>query len=118
MRKLIFLLLFVVFSCTGSGRGKTPENIISPQQMSDIMVDIVLMKNIKRNRFAIKEKQNLLVDQYLYDKYGIDSFQLAISQEYYAKNPKKYIPIFKEVQNKIKKIKDSLQVIMTKFDEE
>lgn len=118
MRKLTLLLLAMLFSCTKFGDNRPPDNLIPPEQMSDILVDIVLMKNIKRNAYAIKEKENLLVDQYLFDKYGIDSLQLASSQEFYAKNPKKYIPIFKDAQIKIGIIKDSLEQKMIRAEEE
>jgi len=109
MKKSGFLLLLVVFSCTELGDNKPPDDLIPPQQMSNIMMDIILMKNIKRNAFYIKEKENLLGDQYLFEKYGIDSLQLASSQAYYAKNPKIYTPIFTEVLKKIQKTQDSLQ---------
>lgn len=117
MNKIIILLLFLVSSCTEMGDNKPPDNLIPPQAMSDIMTDIILMKNIKRNNYAPKEKKHLLTDQYLFDKYGIDSLQLANSQEFYTKNPKKYIPIFKEVQIKIEKIKDSIQTIMNQRED-
>ncbi|MEK9602921.1 MAG: DUF4296 domain-containing protein [Flavobacteriaceae bacterium] len=117
MKNSIILILFLVFSCTEIGDNKPPDNLIPPEQMSDIMMDIILMKNIKRNNYAPKEKKYLLTDQYLYDKYGIDSLQLANSQEFYTKNPKKYIPIFKQVQIKIEKIKDSVQNIMSQSED-
>lgn len=79
--------------------------------MSEIMLDVILMKNIKRNAFAVKEKRVLLVNQYILDKYQIDSLQFIISQEYYSKNPKEYIPIFKVIQTRLGTLKDSLQKI-------
>ena len=118
MKKNIFLLSLVVSSCTATGDNKPPNDLIPPDQMSEVMTDIILMKNIKRNDYAIKEKKNLLVDQYLFDKYGIDSLQLASSQEFYAKNPKKYIPIFKKAQIKIGIIKDSVEQKMVRAGEE
>ncbi len=117
MKKSGFLLLFILFSCTELGDNKPPDDLIPPQQMSNIMLDIILMKNIKSNSFYIKEKENLLADQYLFEKFGIDSLQLASSQAYYAKNPKKYLPIMTEVQEKIQKIQDSLQKRMTEDEE-
>jgi len=118
MRKLILLLLAMLFSCTKFGDNRPPDNLIPPEQMSDIVVDIILMKNIKRNDYAIKEKKNLLVPEYLYEKHGIDSLQLATSQSYYAKNPKKYVPIFKLLENHLKKLKDSIQESMRASEEE
>ena len=63
--------------------------------MSKIMLDVILIKNIKRNGYEIKEKRDLLVDQYILHKYGIDSLQLNKSLDFYSKNlhifPKKTI---------------------------
>lgn len=112
MKKFIFLLSFITFSCTETGDNRPPDDLIPPQQMSEVLVDIILMKNIKRNSSFIEDKKQLLVPQYLYDKYGIDSLQLASSQSYYAKNPKKYVPVFKLVNARLKKLNDSVQEAM------
>jgi hypothetical protein len=80
--------------------------------MSEVLVDIILMKNIMRNSSFIEDKKQHLVPQYLYDKYGIDSLQLASSQSYYAKNPKIYVPVFKLVNTRLKKLNDSVQEAM------
>ena len=109
IRKLFFLMSLFTFSCTESVQNRPPDDLIPPKQMSQILADIILMKNIKRNNSFIKDKKQLLVPQYLYDKYGIDSSQLASSQSYYAKNPKKYLPVFKLVQTQLKKLNDSIQ---------
>ena len=109
IKKSIFLLFIFIFSCNQIGNNNPPKNLIPPEQMSIIMVDIILMKNIIRDQYAIKEKQALMVPQYIYNKYDIDSAQLASSQNYYAQNPKKYAPVFKVVQEQLKKLRDSIQ---------
>ncbi|OUV62020.1 MAG: hypothetical protein CBC79_06940 [Gammaproteobacteria bacterium TMED119] len=112
MKQFIFLLfLLTICSCYETKSIKPPENLIEPELMSEIMLDVILMKNIKRNAFAVKEKRVLLVNQYILDKYQIDSLQFIISQEYYSKNPKEYIPIFKVIQTRLGTLKDSLQKI-------
>ena len=111
-KKFIGLLVFIVFSCSKTGDNSPPDNLISPDQMSMVMLDIILMKNIKRESYNLLEKKDLLVAEYLYEKHRIDSVQLASSQSYYAKNPKKYLPVFKEVQAKLKKLNDSIQQTM------
>ena len=112
MKKFIVMLMFILFSCSNTGDNRPPENLIPPDQMSMVMLDIILMKNIKRESYNVLEKKDLLVAEYLYEKYGIDSAQLASSQSYYAKNPKKYLPIFEKVKMKFKKLNDSIQQTM------
>ncbi|HCZ10299.1 MAG TPA: hypothetical protein DHV04_05630 [Flavobacteriaceae bacterium] len=117
-RILLLLLLLFFGACSEFGDNRPPDNLIPPAQMSDVMMDIILMKNIKRNGYADSAKAHLLVEQYLIDKYGIDSLQLASSQEYYAQNPKKYLTIFKETQRKLTHLKDSIQVEMNRDEDE
>jgi hypothetical protein len=112
MKKNIFLLSLVVFSCTATGDNKPPNDLIPPDQMSEVMTDIILMKNIKREASYIQDKEDLLVAEYLYEKHGIDSAQLASSQSYYAKNPKKYVPIFKKIQLELDRLNDSINESM------
>ena len=109
MKKWIILLFYFTLSCVETGENSPPDDLIPPDHMSAVMVDILIMKNIKREYAYIKEKQNLLASEYIYDKHKIDSQQLARSQSYYAKNPKKYFTIFKMVQNHLKKLNDSIQ---------
>ena len=109
MKKFIAMLMFILFSCSNTGDNRPPENLIPPDQMSMVMLDIILMKNIKRESYNVLEKKDLLVAEYIYEKYGIDSAQLASSQTYYAKNPKEYLPIFKNIKMKLNKLNDSIQ---------
>ena len=46
IKKSIFLLFIFIFSCVEIGDNKPPKNLIPPEQMSFIMIDVILMKNI------------------------------------------------------------------------
>ena len=59
-KKFIGLLVFIVFSCSKTGDNSPPDNLISPDQMSMVMLDIILMKNIKRESSYVFEKKDLL----------------------------------------------------------
>ena len=56
-KKFIGLLVFIVFSCSKTGDNSPPDNLISPNQMSMVMLDIILMKNIKRESYNVLEKK-------------------------------------------------------------
>lgn len=109
MKKQLIFLTLLLCSCTEIGENKPPKNLLPPEQMTDIMTDIILMKNIQRNGYMVEGGEQFLVGQYLYDKYEIDSLQLASSLDYYAQNPKKYLPIFNSVLAKVQKLRDSVQ---------
>ena len=112
MRRFIIIILFLfLFSCLNHKKTNPPEDLIEQELMSKIMLDVMLMKNINRNGYAIKEKRNILVDQYILQKYGVDSLQFYQSQDFYSKNPKEYTYIFEKVQSKLNQLKDSLQKI-------
>ena len=106
---LITLLSFLNFCSSHFTERNPPENLIGQELMSKIMLDVMLMKNINRNGYAIKEKRNILVDQYILLKYGVDSLQFNQSQDFYSKNPKEYTYIFEMVQSKLIELRDSLQ---------
>ena len=110
MKRFIIIILFF-FSCSQLRETNPPENLIEQELMSKIMLDVILMKNINRNGYAIKGKKNLLVDQYILLKYGVDSLQFNQSQDFYSKNPKEYTYIFEMVQSKLIELRDSLQKI-------
>tara|TARA_B100001175_G_scaffold310808_1_gene314367 strand:+ start:6976 stop:7335 length:360 start_codon:yes stop_codon:yes gene_type:complete len=117
IKKIIFLLSIITFSCKEIVENRSPDDLIPPEQMSKVMADIILMKNIKRESSYIKNKKNLLVPEYLYEKYEIDSLKLAVSQSYYAKNPKKYIPVFKMVEIRLKMLRDSIEKTLRAVEE-
>ena len=48
---------------------------------------------------------------YFFIKYGIDSLQLAKSEEYYTKNPRKYQKIYMRVLLRMEKHKDSFNLL-------
>jgi len=110
MKFLNHILCFLFFfSCGKINQDKNSINLIEPDLMEKIMQDVLLMKNIKRNNYASSEKKHFLVDQYILEKYGIDSIEFMRAQEYYSKNPKEYLPIFNKIKIKLLKLKDSIQ---------
>ena len=110
-RFIIIISLSFLYSCSQLKDRNPPKNLIGEELMSKIMLDVILMKNINRNGYAMKEKRNLLVDQYILQKYGVDSLQFNKSQDFYLKNPKEYSYIFEIIQSKLNKLRDSLQKI-------
>ena len=112
MKRFIIIILFLfLFSCFQLRETNPPDNLIEQELMSKIMLDVILMKNIKRNGYAVKEKRNLLVDQYILQKYGVDSLQFNTSKSFYSKNPKEYIYVFEVIEAKLNELRDSIQKI-------
>ena len=111
--KLIFCcIVFILFGCDNYNNDSVPDNLIEPKKMTNILVDMELLRSIKSTNASDDYKEKSLGDLYLYKKYNIDSLQLVESKKYYSKYPKKYLAIYKSVEKKLKFMKDSLNLIM------
>ena len=115
--KLIFyFVLFISFSCDNFN-DQEPDNLIEPEKMANILVDIELLRSIKSTNASDEYKESALGDLYLYKKYKVDSLQIVESKKYYSKYPKKYLAIYKSVEERLKLMKDSLnQIVDSKID--
>ena len=96
----IFLVLLMV-SCDNINKPKKPDNLISKEKMSDIIVDISLMNAAKGIDKKILERNNINPEGFIFEKHNIDSLQFAESSNYYAYNIKAYEAIYKEAKRKL-----------------
>ncbi len=112
-----YILLFLIISCLacdGSTPVEPPDEKITPEMMEDIFYDILLMKAIKNSSYVDPVNEEYFTDQYIYEKYGIDSLQLAQNQIYYAQKPKLMKKIFENIEIRSKQAKDSIDTIIKK----
>ena len=114
MKKLVLILFGItLINCQDSNAPKKPDNLISKNQMSDILYDVFLLNAAKGiNKMAL-ENHGVLPQEYVYKKYKIDSLQFAMSNNYYAYDSKTYEDIIERVKHKLefeKKINDSLSL--------
>jgi len=72
----------------------------------------MLMKAIKNSNYVDPAYKEYFTDQYIYEKYGIDSLQLAQNQTYYAQKPKLLKKIFENLEIRSKQMEDSIDTIM------
>jgi len=112
MKILIFklILLLIIFSGCSSGT-KKPKNLISEKKMELIMQDIILIRVIEKNYNNLVEYKNWLGDEYIYEKYKVDSIQLLESEKYYAKSPKRYLKIHEDIYKNLEKLIDSIDLL-------
>ena len=117
MRK--YIIIFTIISCLacdGSTPVEPPDEEMTPEMMEDIFYDILLMKAIKNSSYVDPVNEEYFTDQYIYEKYGIDSLQLAQNQIYYAQKPKLMKKIFENIEIRSKQVKDSIDTIMKRKD--
>lgn len=104
----VFLLLY---SCKDKVSYEKPEGLISKEEMTDLLYDMhiaVGTSNIKN--IHLEKNRNYM--SLVYDKYGIDSTQFAVSNIYYTSNIDDYEEIYEEVQRRLDTLKNYHQYIM------
>ena len=101
MKKLICIFL-VLFSCSFTIEKKeVPDNLISEEEMINILYDMSLISVSKGINKRILENNGMKPKKYILKKYDIDSLQFVTSNEYYSKDLERYLSIYEEVLNKL-----------------
>ncbi|MFJ1429837.1 DUF4296 domain-containing protein [Capnocytophaga canimorsus] len=105
--KQLFIVLFLILTLFGCRQNiiPKPENLISERQMEKIMYDLTLLDAIKSTDYTYMEQQKANFTQLIYEKYAIDSLQLAESMVYYASIPKVYNRMMNSVEQRLKENK-------------
>lgn len=116
MRKVsvVFCLLLLMAACDKRMNYQKPENLISKQQMIELLYDMHLAVGTS-NLQNLKLEKNRNYMSLVYEKHGIDSAQFTASNIYYTANINEYEAIFEEVEKRLKidqnlyqKVTDSL----------
>jgi len=109
IKHLSFLILSLLLSsCYKVKKPNKPENLISEDNMVNILVDMAIMSSAKGVNKSNIEKNGIIPDEYIYKKNNIDSTTFAESNAYYAFDIKKYDAIYLRV-------KDSLTILREKY---
>lgn len=93
---LAFLLVFI--SCTSAI--EKPKKLIEKDKMVDILYDIALLEAIKSQNVngGISSKK---ANEFLFQKYKIDSLQWEENNKYYAADIEEYKKMYEEVKQRI-----------------
>ena len=103
MKQLLFLFLSLfVFSCSKNPAPK-PDNLLDEEVMVDIIYDISILQATDGSMPYKLTEHNIKMDQYILDKYKIDSTTYRQNQKYYAANARKYKKIYKKVIERLDK---------------
>ena len=113
MKKLFVLIGFLVLSCDTNSAVTKPDVFLSSEKMENILYDLTVLKAIKTS-YNNHEGKAFFNDNYIYRKYNIDSTILAQNQLYYAQSPRESIVLYKRVDQRLKKAKDSIDQLLKK----
>ncbi len=106
MKKLVYILMAVLFISCNNNTAPKPERLLDRDEMINILYDIALMEAIKSFEPAALHDNNVDAHTYIYKKYDIDSLTFAQNHLYYASDIEGYARIEKKVKNKIRETQD------------
>ncbi|MGI0105480.1 DUF4296 domain-containing protein [Salinimicrobium sp. WS361] len=111
MRKIftILVVFLMLVSCQELNRTPKPDNLIAEDKMVEVLTELSLLHGARSYNKTLLEEKGINPYPYLTKKYGIDSTQLAQSNEYYAQNYKQYEGIYESV-------KENLELLMAEYD--
>jgi len=114
----ILLIALVIFSCNNIDKPKKPDNLISKDRMVDIITDISLMTAAKGLNKGLLEENAINPQNYIYNKYNIDSIQFFESNNYYAYDVKEYEEIYLIVKERLENQKAEYSALQEKKKKE
>ena len=108
MKKAILLALMMLSSCAQVEEAP-PENLIGEEKMADLIFELAVLDAAKG--FVSKDQKeriDLDADSF-YQFHNIDSAQFAISNAYYAKQPKAYLRIVNMAKTKLDEFEKNME---------
>lgn len=118
MRKILVISIAILMvACGGKERPPKPDNLISKDQMSNILYDVFLLNSAKGINKKVLENNGIFPQEYVYKKYNIDSLRFAKSNEYYAYDVETYEGIIQNVKQRIEAEKTKYEAISSEEDE-
>ena len=97
MKQVLFLFIsLLMISCSKNPVPK-PDNLLDDEVMVDIIYDISILQATDGSMPQKLIENDIKMDQYIFEKYKIDSITYRQNQRYYAANARKYKKIYKKV---------------------
>lgn len=112
MRIFCFVLsVFILISCNRD-KYKAPDDLISEEQMVDVLYQFMIMNAAKGINKKILEQHIEDPSQYIFDQFNIDSIQFVNSNTYYANNNEVYASIYKRLEQKLESDKKVIELLV------
>jgi hypothetical protein len=109
MKQWLFLFAsFLVLSCSNNPVPK-PDNLLDEEVMVNIIFDISFLQAADVSFSYKLAESNIKMDQYIFNKYKIDSITYRQNQRYYASDPQKYKNIYRKVVERIEQEQEKIK---------
>jgi hypothetical protein len=117
MKKIVFLfILIALFLSCNKDLVEKPDNLIDKKVMATIFYDMTILDAIKYQNPDSLYKNGINPKTYIFKKYKIDSIQFAKSNAYYATDYREYKKMFDDLNNRLKKEKEAIDLINKKAE--
>lgn len=118
MKVLGFFLIIIFFSsCQDIEKTEMPEDLIPENKMVEVLTELSLLNSAKNYNKKFLEETGFKPEEFLLNKYNIDSLQLAESTRYYAHNYTQFERMYEKVQRNLEKLKNELEIKKTREDQ-
>ena len=109
MKKGLFLAIVILMVSCSEKLVEKPDNLISKENMVDILSDLAIMNAAKSTNITILRDNDIDPTEFVFSIYGIDSVQFVESDKYYASIPSEYEGIYIAVESKLEKGKERFE---------
>lgn len=104
----MILLLFI--SCQDIEKTETPNDLIPENKMVEVLTELSILNSAKNYNKRFLEETGFKPDEFLLNKYNIDSVQLVESTKYYARNYTRFESMYEKVQRNLEALKIELEI--------
>ncbi len=101
MKQLLFLFVALFVASCSKNPVPKPDNLLGEETMVDIIYDISILQATDGSMPNKLIENNIKMDQYIFDKYKIDSTTYRQNQLYYAGDARKYKKLYKKVLERL-----------------
>lgn len=112
LKKLFFIVSIIAFSaCQNIEKSEKPNDLIREDKMVDVISEISLLQSARNFNKRLYENSGIKGQEYIFEKYDIDSVQFKRSNDYYSDNYEVYQRIYDSVKNRFEKMKTDLDTL-------
>lgn len=107
-------------SCQDLKKTEKPEDLIPEDKMIDVLTEMSLMYAARNYNKQKLENTGIKPDEYIYERFDIDSLQFERSNNYYAEQYNQYERMYDSVKLRIQALKtrlDSIREVEVKIED-
>jgi len=108
MKNLFVILLALLLTSCGEKLLDKPEDLIPKDKMINILKDITILNSARSISVTVLHDYEIEPTTFVFSKYGVDSLQFVISDNYYASLPNEYEAMYVEIEKQLDNDKEQL----------